>query len=84
MNKNDTEKLVIFAAALRLSFDACSVKALIHYYGGRFIFVAQINRVTSNGNAPSCSIIAGVHLCQTTSFAYVNFSIYYPSYKSFL
>ena len=31
---------------------ACSVKALIHYYGGRFIFVARINRVTSNGNAP--------------------------------
>ena len=54
MNKNDTEKRVIFAAALRLSFvvDACSVKALIHYYGGRFIFVARINRVASNGNAP--------------------------------
>ena len=29
MNKNDTAKLVIFAAALRLSLDACSVKALI-------------------------------------------------------
>ena len=42
MNKNDTEKLVIFSVVLRLSFDACSVKALIHYYGGRFIFVARI------------------------------------------
>ena len=54
MNKNDTVrlKLVIFASALRSSFDACSVKALIHYYGCRFIFVARINRVASNGNAP--------------------------------
>ena len=40
------------AAALRLSLDACSVKALSHYYGGRFIFVARINRVVSNGNTP--------------------------------
>ena len=39
MNKNDTQKLVIFVAALCLSFDGCSVKVLIHYYGGRFIVV---------------------------------------------
>ena len=52
MNKNDSEKLLIFAAALRLSCVACSVKALINYYGGRFIFVVRIIRVASSGNAP--------------------------------
>ena len=52
MNKNDTEKLIIFAAALRLSFVASTVKALIHYYGGRFIFVVRIIRVACSGNAP--------------------------------
>ena len=26
--------------------------ALIHYYGGRFIFIALIKQVTSNGNVP--------------------------------
>ena len=49
MNNNTTEKLT---AALRLSFAACSVKALIHYYGGRFIFVVRIIRVIFSGNAP--------------------------------
>ena len=28
------------------------MKALIHYYGGRIIYVARIKRVASNGNAP--------------------------------
>ena len=43
MNKNDTEKLVIFVATLRLSFDGCSVKApSLSYYGGRFIFAVRI------------------------------------------
>ena len=51
--KNDKEKVVIFAAALRLSFDACSVKALIHYDACRFIFVVRIIRVAYSGNAPS-------------------------------
>ena len=36
----------------RQAIDACSVKALLHYYGGRFIFVARINHVASNGNEP--------------------------------
>ena len=52
MNKNDTDKLVIFAAPLRLSLDVCSVKTLIHYYGGHFIFVVRIIRVASSVNAP--------------------------------
>ena len=41
MNKNDTEKLVIFVAAL------------IYYYGGRFICVVRIIRVASSENEPS-------------------------------
>ena len=54
-NKNDTGKLVIFVAALHLSFVAWrmyrNVKVIIHYYGGRFIFDVRIIRVTSSGNA---------------------------------
>ena len=53
MNKNNTEKLVIFVAALRLSLDGCSVKALTHYCGGRLIL--RMIRVAYGGNAPlSC------------------------------
>ena len=70
MNTNDTDKLGILVAALRLSIDGCSVKAshyivtnymyllqytpgifeIIHYYGGRFIYVVRIIRVASSGN----------------------------------
>ena len=49
MNKNDSEKLRF---TFFLSLDGFSVKALIHYYGGRFIFVVRIIRVASSGNAP--------------------------------
>ena len=49
MNKNYTEK----RPNIRLSLDECeSVKALIHYYGGRFIFVVRIIRIASSGNVP--------------------------------
>ena len=50
MNKNNTDKLVIFVAALRLSLDGCSVKVPNHYCGGRFIFVLRMIRVASGHN----------------------------------
>ena len=51
MNTNDTEKLKkTIPGCFRLSFDACSVKALIHYYAGSFIFVVRIILLTSSGN----------------------------------
>ena len=40
MKNNYTEKPLIFVAALRLSFDECSMNAFIHYYGGRFMLAA--------------------------------------------
>ena len=46
------EKLVIFDATLRLSLEGYSMKALIHYYGDRFIFIMHIIRVACCGNEP--------------------------------
>ena len=38
------------------------MKALINHYGGRFIFVARINRVASNGYATLEGKLTGKHI----------------------
>ena len=52
MNKNDTEILLIFVAALRLLFVGCSVKSSHSLLWWSFYSVVRIIRVASSGNAP--------------------------------